>query len=95
MRVAVAYAVAVFVVVYVADLTVEPLGLPEWTSRLMFFLSLVGFPVAVGLAWAFDVTPEGIRTDEWDAQAHAMGKWVVAASVAVAAALAVWHFLGG
>jgi hypothetical protein len=45
------------VVLQVADLTLTPLGLPDWSYRFLLILGLAGFPVAVGLAWAFDVTP--------------------------------------
>jgi tetratricopeptide (TPR) repeat protein len=62
-RVAVAYAVVVFGVLQVADLTFGPLGIPDWTYRLLVFVSLAGFPVAVALAWAFDMTPDGVKAD--------------------------------
>lgn len=63
-RVAVVYAATAFVVVQVADLTFVRLGLPPWTVTLVIALALLGFPVAVVLAWAFEVTPEGVRRTE-------------------------------
>jgi TolB-like protein/Flp pilus assembly protein TadD len=45
----------------VADLTFEPLNLPEWSTSLVLWLLVLGFPVAIFLAWALEVTPEGIR----------------------------------
>jgi hypothetical protein len=62
-RVAVAYAAAVFVALQVADLTFEPLGLPEWSYRFLLLVAIAGFPLVTALAWAFDVTPEGVRRD--------------------------------
>lgn len=60
-RVGVAYSVALFVVLQVAELTLEPLGLPGWSYRLVLVLGLLGLVVALGLAWAFDITPSGVK----------------------------------
>ena len=60
-RVVIGYAIAAFVVLQVAELTHVPLGLPAWTYRLVLVLAIGGFPIAVVLAWAFDVTPDGIQ----------------------------------
>lgn len=60
-RVAVAYAVVVFVVIQAADLLVPALLLPDWVFRAVVLAGLLGFPVAIVLAWAFDLTPEGLR----------------------------------
>lgn len=62
-KVVVSYAVAVFVLLQVAEITFAPLGLPDWALRLVVVLSIVGFPAAVVFAWVFDVTPKGIARD--------------------------------
>jgi len=63
-RVMAVYGVVGFVVLQVVDLLVPALLLPDWTYRLVALLLLLGFPVAVVLAWAFEMTPEGVkRTD--------------------------------
>ena len=54
-RVVVAYAVAVFIILQVASLTFEPLGLPAWAYKFILILCMAGFPVVAALAWAFDV----------------------------------------
>lgn len=85
-RVVIAYAVAAFVVLQVAELTLEPLGLPAWTYRLVLMLTIAGFPIAVVLAWAFDVTPDGIqRTDATSADTTGRRPVWPFATVAVAA----------
>lgn len=61
-RVAVCYAASGYVVVEVANNFFPPLHLPPWTTTLVAALVILGFPVAVALAWAFQVTPEGIRS---------------------------------
>jgi len=55
------YGAVAFVVLQVADIAFEPLGLPAWTMTLVLFLALVGFPIAVVLAWAFETTPQGVK----------------------------------
>lgn len=60
-KVAVAYGVVLFGVLQVAQLTFDPLGLPPWAYTLLLGLGLAGLPLAIVLAWAFDITPAGIE----------------------------------
>lgn len=60
-RVAAVYAASAFVVLQAADLILPALLLPEWTYRLLVLLALFGFPVALVLAWALELTPGGLR----------------------------------
>ncbi len=60
-RVAALYAATAFVVVQVAQAVFPALQVPSWTYSFVVVLALLGFPVALVLAWAVDVTPEGIR----------------------------------
>jgi TolB-like protein len=60
-RVAVVYAATAFVVLQVADIMLPSLGVPGWALSLIVVLLILGFPVALVLAWALEVTPEGIR----------------------------------
>ena len=59
-RVAVVYGGVAFVVVQIVDGAFGYLHIPEWFGSAIIVLVLVGFPFAVGLAWVFDITPEGI-----------------------------------
>ena len=61
-RVAVAYMVGAGGVIQLASAVFPAWELPNWALRLTIVLLLAGFPIALLLAWAFDVTPEGIRT---------------------------------
>ena len=61
-RVAVAYVVAAGGMIQLASAAFPAWELPTWTLRLVIVLLLIGFPIALTLAWAFDVTPQGIRT---------------------------------
>ena len=74
-RVAAIYVVAAFAVLQAADILVPALHLPAWTMTLLVVLVLVGSPVVVALAWAFDIVPGGTErtpsTDEMDARGEA------------------------
>ena len=60
-RVAVAYVIAAGGVIQLASAVFPAWDLPSWALRLTVVMLLVGFPLALVLAWAFDVTPQGIR----------------------------------
>src|ERR1700738_2525947 len=61
-RVAVAYVIAAGGIIQLASAAFPAWELPSWALRLVIVLLLTGFPIALILAWAFDVTPEGIKT---------------------------------
>ncbi|MGD2217923.1 MAG: tetratricopeptide repeat protein, partial [Gemmatimonadales bacterium] len=60
-RVAVVYAVVSFAVLQAADIIIPALQLPEWTLTLLVVVTLLGFPISLVLAWAYDLTPEGVK----------------------------------
>ena len=63
-RVALVYGATAFVVVQAADLVFRALAVPPWALTITVTLALLGFPIALVLAWAFEVTPEGVRRTE-------------------------------
>src|ERR1700682_4965983 len=60
-RVAAAYIIAAGFIIQIGSAVFPAWELPNWTFRLVVVLLLIGFPIALILAWAFDVTPEGIK----------------------------------
>ena len=60
-QVGIAYLVGAFVIMQIADATFEPMNLPPWSASLVLWLLVLGFPVALFLTWALELTPEGIR----------------------------------
>jgi TolB-like protein/Tfp pilus assembly protein PilF len=60
-RVMAVYGIVGFVLLQLVDLAVPALLLPEWTYRFVALILLLGFPVAIVIAWAFEMTPEGVR----------------------------------
>ena len=61
-RVAVAYIIVAGGIIQIASAVFPAWELPNWSQRLVIVLLLTGFPIALILAWAFDVTPAGIKT---------------------------------
>jgi len=60
-RVAAAYVIAAGFIIQIGSAVFPAWELPNWTFRLVVVLLLIGFPIALILAWAYDVTPQGIR----------------------------------
>jgi len=95
-RVAVAYAVVGWLLIQVATQVFPFLEIPNWMIRLVILLTAFGFPVALIIAWAFELTPEGIkRTEAADAaQEHSRGGvWIAVVLIAAALSLGLF-FLG-
>jgi TolB-like protein len=60
-RVAVAYVVAGWLIAQVADLAADAFNAPDWVMQMLIVVLLIGLPVALFLAWAYELTPEGVR----------------------------------
>jgi len=63
-RVAVAYAVIAWVLAQVADLAFDNFGTPDWVPKTVLFVLVLGFPLAIFFAWAFEMTPEGVKKEK-------------------------------
>lgn len=63
-HVAVIYAAVAFTIVEGAELVLEALLLPFWAYRFLVVVALLGFPVALVLAWVFEITRQGVRRTE-------------------------------
>ena len=71
-RVAIVYPVVAWVLIQITTQTLPFFEVPNWTIRLVIFFLAIGYPVALILAWAYELTPAGLRlTDEVDAKAGA------------------------
>jgi TolB-like protein/Flp pilus assembly protein TadD len=98
-RVVVVYLAVVWAVMQVADVFVPALGLSRAIITGLAVVAILGFPVAVALAWAFDVTPDGIRRTG-EKSGGTPQRWIapstlLAAAVLVLVGLGVGAFLGG
>jgi TolB-like protein len=63
-KVAIAYAVVGWLLVQVATQVFPFLEIPNWAIRLIILLVAIGFPIALVIAWAFELTPEGLKRTE-------------------------------
>jgi len=89
-RVAAAYVIAAGGIIQLASAAFPAWELPNWALRLVIVLLLIGFPIALILAWAFDVTAQGIRTTPTVAPRRQLRRNVVmlaAAGVVMSAAV--------
>ncbi len=62
-RVAIAYAIAAWLLIEITATTFPILKLPDWSVTLVTVLVLIGFPLALIFAWAFELTPEGLKRE--------------------------------
>src|SRR6266446_2487178 len=96
-KVAVAYAVFGWLSVQVATQVFPFLEIPNWNVRLVIALVVIGFPIALVIAWAFEATPQGIkRTEDVDLAAQAPTKthaWIYIVVIGAAISVALF-FLG-
>ena len=60
-RVSVAYLIASWLLIQIAGVLEPALLLPEWVDRVVTVMLLMGFPVVIIFAWAFELTPEGVK----------------------------------
>ena len=92
-KVAVAYAVIGWLLVQIATQTFPFLEIPNWAIRLVIMLVVIGFPISLLLAWAFEVTSQGIkRTESADAarQHSRGGAWIFIVVVGVILSLGLF-----
>lgn len=103
-RVAIVYGAVAWAVLQVADVILPALALPETILTGLVAVLALGFPVALGLAWAFDVTPEGVKRDRQaatddeavaDQAPTSASHWVGPRTLAVAGALVVVAYVAG
>ncbi len=60
-RVGVAYVIAGWVIAQIVDLAADAFNAPDWFMQMLIVLLLIGLPVALFLAWAYELTPEGVK----------------------------------
>jgi eukaryotic-like serine/threonine-protein kinase len=93
-RVALVYAATAFVVLQAADLLATGLALPPWVFAAITVVTVLGFPLALVLAWAFQITPHGAQTGAGgDAERWLSRRTVAAVGVALLLVLAGGWFI--
>src|SRR6266853_1347856 len=99
-RVAVAYAIVAWLLIQAASILFPTCEAPPWVMKVFVTAVILGFPVALILAWACDLTPEGIRRSEEVAPRESKtgkpgSKWsaIIVAAAVLAAALLAFQFV--
>ncbi len=64
LRVAIAYIVAAWLLLQVADVVLNNIASPDWVFRSILLLVAIGFPFAVLFAWAYEMTPDGLKKEK-------------------------------
>ncbi len=77
-RVGVAYAIVAWLLIEAASVIMPALHLPDWALTLLVVFVVAGFPLALIVAWAFELTPEGIKretdVDRAESVRHSTGR---------------------
>ena len=63
-RVGIAYAITAWLLIQVSDILLESIGAPPWIMQTMFVVLGVGFVITLFFAWAFELTPEGVKKEK-------------------------------
>src|SRR5438874_2770633 len=63
-KVAIAYAIVAWLLLQAASILFPTFEAPPWTMKVFVAVTALGFPIALVLAWAFELTPEGIKRTE-------------------------------
>lgn len=99
-KVAVAYAVVSWLLIQIATQVFPFFEIPNWAVRLVVLVLILGFPVALVLSWAFEITPEGIKREAEvspnESITHQTGRKLVRITIAlavIAAGLFAFQFL--
>ncbi len=96
-RVAAIYVIVSWLLMQIGDVMFPALLLPDWTSRMLVAFLILGLPVALIFAWAYEITPEGVKrtsdVDPGESVTDVTGRKINFAIIAVLAAAVV--FLGG
>ncbi len=97
-RVAAVYSGFAFIVFQIIDATFDTLGIPQWLGKYSIIALALGFPIAVGLGWAFDITDKGvIRTKnkpiEHDSRKPFVGNRSLSIVAAIAVIMAIWGWI--
>src|SRR5437016_2604533 len=87
-KVAVAYVVVAWLLIQAASIFLPAFDAPSWVMKFLITAIVLGFPIALVLSWAFEITPEGIKREEDVAPnesiTHQTGRKLVRLTIALA-----------
>src|SRR5689334_24062576 len=89
-KVGAAYLIVAWLAVQAASIGFPAFDAPPWALRVFILVALLGFPIALVMAWVFESTPDGVHFDP----VRRGTRWIVAVAVALAALAIAWFFYG-
>ncbi|MBP8098129.1 MAG: hypothetical protein KAY03_02310 [Arenimonas sp.] len=89
-KVGAGYLVVAWLAVQAASIGFPAFDAPPWALRIFILVVFLGFPISLVFAWAFDVTPEGVKAG----QSSRLSKVILISAVALAALAFTWYFKG-
>jgi len=89
-RVAIAYGVVAWLLVQIATQVFPFFEIPNWVVRLVVLITVLGFPAALIIAWAFEMTPEGLKRDNEIQPNEYVPRWSTRKFAALVASLAIF-----
>ena len=92
-RVAAAYIIAAGFIIQIGSAVFPAWELPNWTLRFVVVLLLIGFPIALILAWAYDVTPQGIQATPASPGTHRRRNIIALTAIGLAISAVAGFFL--
>src|SRR5438128_9626197 len=95
-KVGVAYGVVAWLLMQVASQIFPFFEIPSWAVRLVVLLLVIGFPIALIIAWAFELTPEGLKrtefVDELPRESARSRAWIYVVVIAGAISVGLFFF---
>lgn len=97
-KVGTAYLVLVWIIIQITSEAVPALHLPEWVNSLVFYFGIIGFPFAIFFAWAFELTPDGLKREQEvqpaDSISYQIGSkliFIIIGLLVIAASYFIWE----
>jgi TolB-like protein/Flp pilus assembly protein TadD len=94
-RVAIGYVITAWLLLQVVDLVLENINAPDWVMQVFMLALAIGFPLAVFFAWAFEMTPEGVKRESDVDRSHSIARKTgrkMDRNIMIAMALALAYF---
>ena len=91
-RAAIAYGVAAWLLVQIATQVFPFFEIPNWIVRLIVLTTILGFPIALTIAWAFEMTPEGLKRADEIRPSDYIPRWSTRKFAALVATVAILPF---
>jgi adenylate cyclase len=91
-RVAIAFAITAWLIAQIAGLAADSFGAPDWVMKMIITVLMLGFPIAMVLAWAYEMTPEGLRRDSGEDEGRSASTSKLDRTITIALVAALGYF---